>query len=515
MRRQRAARAGPRLEQITLEDAGVRLRGRWVLRDVAFDLRAGENWLLLGANGAGKTLLLRLLRGEIWPTPTGRERRRYLVDGEWHDQPLMARGRIAYLGPEQQDRYERHGWNATVAETVATGLFDTGIPLDASTAAHRRSVRRALEQVGLAGRAQRHFLSLSQGQRRRVLLARALVSQPDVLLLDEVLNGLDAGSRDAVLVQLRRLGRAGTAWVLSTHRAPDRPLAFTHVARLAHGRLLSAAPLRPARSAAVKGLARNVIRGAGARRDAGAGPGEPFIMLDNVSVHREGRRILEHLDWVVRDGEHWCVVGANGSGKSTLMALLYGDLAPASGGRILRRTLPSGSPIEDWKVETGLVSAELQATYAATACTVDEIVVSGLHSSIGLNEPVRAAELAVARRWIARVGLRRLGRRKARELSYGQLRLALLARALVRPRRLILLDEPFDGLDRRSTARAKRLLDTAAERGTQVIVATHHDADIPSYVSRRLVLRGVGAGERAASRLKPVRGAAGNVAVRD
>ena len=279
--------------------------------------------------------------------------------------------------------------------------------------------------------------------------------------------------------------------------------------------MLSAGPQRPARSAGAKGAARSVTRGAGARRDADAGFGEPFITLANVSVHREGRRVLERLDWVVRDGEHWCVVGANGSGKSTLMALLYGDLAPAGGGQILRRTLRSGSPIEDWKVETGLVSAELQATYAATACTVDEIVVSGLHSSIGLNEPARAAELAVARRWIGRVGLRRLGRRKARELSYGQLRLALLARALVRPRRLILLDEPFDGLDRRATERAKRLLDTAAERGTQLIIATHHDADIPPYVSRRLVLRGVGAGEHAASELKPVRGAACNVGVRD
>jgi molybdate transport system ATP-binding protein len=485
----RAAARRHRLERVTLRHVGVRLRGRWVLRDVGFDLRAGENWLLVGANGAGKTLLLRLLRGEIWPTPTGVERRCYLIGNEWHDQPLAAREHIAYLGPEQQDRYERRGWDSSVAGTVATGLFDTTIPLDVVTSAQRRAVRHALGEVGLAGLAKRRFLSLSLGQRRRVLLARALVRRPDVLLLDEVLNGLDAASRRAVLHSLRRLARAGTTWILSSHR-PLHPMPpFTHVARLERGRLVSAASLSRGRGAGVAVADRVRARGTGVRRGGTSTRTGPFIVLENVTVYREGRRVLNRLDWILRWGEHWCVTGANGSGKSTLMALLYGDLAPAFGGRIVRGLHGFTGAIEDWKQQTGVVSAELQALYATTACTVQEIVVSGMHSSIGLNEPPRAGEIATARTWIARVGLQGLGQRRARELSYGQLRLALLARALVRPRRLLLLDEPFDGLDARSIRVAKHLVDSAALGRAQVILATHHEADLPPYVGHSLELR--------------------------
>ena len=72
----------------------------WALRDVSLTLRSGEHWLLTGRNGSGKTMLMKLLRGDVWPTPTGREQRLYRLDDETHRQPLAARERIAYLGPE-------------------------------------------------------------------------------------------------------------------------------------------------------------------------------------------------------------------------------------------------------------------------------------------------------------------------------------------------------------------------------------------------------------------------------
>ena len=185
----------PRLDAIRLERVSLRLGRHWALREVSFELRAGERWLLSGPNGSGKTVLLKLLRGDVWPTPTGGERRQYHHAGEWHDQPLFARERIAYLGPERQDRYERHGFDLRVAEVVATGLTGDDLLLEPPSAAQWREVRRALRDVGLAGLSDRRFLTLSHGQRRRVLLARALIGRPDVLLLDEVLNGLDAISR--------------------------------------------------------------------------------------------------------------------------------------------------------------------------------------------------------------------------------------------------------------------------------------------------------------------------------
>lgn len=471
-----------------LERVSVRLGRRWVLRDVSLELRSGQRWLLEGANGAGKTVLLRLLRGEIWPTPTGRERRGYLVGGEWHEEPLRARERIAYLGPEQQDRYERYEWNLRVADVVATGLFDSDIPLERTTRRQQRDIRRALEAVGLAGFAARRFLALSQGQRRRVLLARALVLRPDVLLLDEALNGLDAASRRGLLRALHRVAAAGTAWMLTTHRASDRPAGITQEARLEGGRLaVSEASVTRQRTAATASSHR-ARSGVQTRAHRTGREGQPLITIEAASVYRDQRPVLDGVDWQILPGEHWSITGANGSGKSTLIALLYGDLSPALGGRVVRAGCAPGVAIEEWKGRTGLVSPELQATYAATACTLEEIVVSGLHSSIGLNEPPLAAERRLARAWLARVGLAGLGLRRARQVSYGQLRLALLARALVQPRRLLLLDEPCDGLDADSRAIASREVRAAISRGTQVVLATHHIEDVPSFIARRLEL---------------------------
>ncbi len=477
-----------RLEAIRLEQASVRLGRHWALREVSLELRAGERWLLAGPNGAGKTVLLKLLRGDLWPTPTGRERRRYRLDGEWQDQPLFARERIAYLGPERQDRYERHGLDATVAAIVATGLAGEDLLLEEPNATQWRQVGEALAGVGLAGLARRRFLTLSYGQRRRVLLARALVRRPDVLLLDEVLNGLDAAARRSFLRALRRGGRGTLAWVLTTHRPADQPPGVTHVARIVRGRLTmtkvtARGPARPRigrrRSVPVAGAIIAAPRGAVVA---------PVLELERVRVYRDERLALGPLDWSVADGEHWHLAGPNGAGKSTLIALLYGDCAPAAGGRILRRDFAPGSPVEEWKRRVGLVSPDLQSTCAATACTAEEIVLSGLYSSIGLGEPPTAVERRLARKWLARVGLDGLAARRARELSYGQLRRALFARALVASRRLLLLDEPFEGLDAGARGLVGDLLAQAVAGGTQLVLATHHGEDVPTYVTRRLEL---------------------------
>ena len=482
--------AATRLDAIRLELASVRLGRHWVLRDVSFELRAGQRWLLAGPNGAGKTVFLKLLRGDLWPTPTGRERRLYRYDGEWLAQPLFARERIAYLGPERQDRYDRHGLNLRVAEVVATGISGDDLLLAQPTDAQWRRVRRALAHVGLAGLAERRFLTLSHGQRRRVLLARALIDRPDVLLLDEVLNGLDTASRRAFLRSLRRASSKRLAWVLTTHRLAERPRDITHAARIEAGQLaVAAADFRnPQTPGASQRKGRRATRDVGTAALSAASGEAPLLQLERASVYRDERRVLGPIDWTLADGEHWHVAGPNGAGKSTLMSLLYGDLTPAVGGRILRRGFERGTPTAEWKRDVGIVSPELQSRYAATACTAEEIVISGLHSSIGLVEPPTAADRSTARRWLDRVGLRGLGSRRARELSYGQLRRALVARALIAQRRLLLLDEPFDGLDAHAREMVAAIVADAVGRGTQLVIATHHREDVPPYVTRRLAL---------------------------
>src|SRR5690606_5352569 len=121
--------------EIELRNLHLHRGSTHVLRGVSWHVRAGERWLIVGSSGAGKTQLLKVVAGDVWPDPQQGGTRRYLLDGEWHLQPADVRDELAWLGPERQDRYERYGWNHPAIEVVGTGLHRTDIPLQRLTAA--------------------------------------------------------------------------------------------------------------------------------------------------------------------------------------------------------------------------------------------------------------------------------------------------------------------------------------------------------------------------------------------
>jgi molybdate transport system ATP-binding protein len=197
--------------------------------------------------------------------------------------------------------------------------------------------------------------------------------------------------------------------------------------------------------------------------------------------------VLRDVNWQLRRGEHWAVYGANGAGKSSFLKLLYGDLFPALGGAIARIGFPKGTPIVDWKRHVGLVSPELQSTYAIDVNLL-ELVASGRHSSIGLVDAPSAADVRIARRWLKFFKLLSMAKRRPRELSYGQLRRALIARAMAAEPRILLLDEPLTGLDPEQRALMKRLLQQLMRRRVSIIAAVHHPEDLPHGMTHALHL---------------------------
>jgi molybdate transport system ATP-binding protein len=233
----------------SLRAVSVRRGHEWALRDVTLELAPGGRWALLGENGSGKTQLLKLLAGEVWPTPTGSEERVYRIGGRETDL-IGAKSRIAYLGGELQDKYARYGWDLEVRDLVATGLHRTDLLLRPVSAAERRRVDATLTSCGLTRLAQRKFSTLSYGQKRLALLARALGQAPDWLLLDELYNGLDADYRARIDRVLDRARARGCAWIVAAHRAADVPKGTRGVIELSAGRLQSccAAPSSPASS---------------------------------------------------------------------------------------------------------------------------------------------------------------------------------------------------------------------------------------------------------------------------
>jgi molybdate transport system ATP-binding protein len=476
---------------LALRALSVRRGARWVLRDITWRLEPGERWALLGENGAGKTQLLKILSGDIWPTPTraGPARRTYLAQGRTVDL-LDAKPRMAYVGGERQDKYSRYDWNLCVRDVVATGLEQTDLLLTPPTQTQARRVSAMLSECGITRLARRKFLSLSYGEKRLTLLARALAQDPDWLLLDEVYNGLDADYRQRVDGVLEAARGRGQSWVATAHRAADVPRGTRRLITLSDGRIREIKPLLRADTARMVLHAEEIPLPLPRQRAPRARlkrSGAVLLRLIDVDLYVEYRPVLRAVNWQLRRGEHWSVFGANGAGKSSFLKLLYGDLSPATGGKIVRAGLAAGAPIAEWKKRVGYVSPELQSLYAVDI-TVLELVASGRHSSIGLAEPMTGADKRAARRWLKFFRLLSVATRRPRELSYGQLRRALIARAMTADPHILLLDEPLTGLDPKQRAAIKRLLGRLMQRQLTVVAAVHHAEDLPRGMTHALHL---------------------------
>ncbi len=471
---------------VALHGVSVRRGEKWALRDVSLTLRAGERWALIGANGAGKTQLLKLIAADVWPTPTGRETRTYKL-GRRRVDLIEAKQHIVYIGAELQDKYARYHWNLQLGDLLATGLHRTDLVQRPATLQERRLVGAMLELCGLTPIASRRFLTLSYGQQRLALLARGLIQAPDWLLLDEFYNGLDGEYRARIDRMLKDAQGNGAAWVVSAHRAADVPRGTQGLIELRAGKLHSIKRLQDADLARLAAQAGEVLP-EGRKRPRGAGPpGKLLLRIRNADVYVDYRAVLRGLSWDLRRGEQWAVFGANGAGKSTFLKLLYGDLSPALGGRLERRGFARGTPIRLWKQHVGLVSPELQTQYAVNV-SVRDLVASGRHASIGLSDPPTPQDLKAARRWLEFFALSTVAKAQPQQLSYGQLRRALIARALAGDARILLLDEPLTGLDPRQRATMKRLLEKLMIQGVTLIVAVHHAEDLPRGITHALHL---------------------------
>lgn len=496
----RSGKSDSRHVEVRLKHLALARQGRVVLHDVSWTITAGQRWVLAGGNGAGKTQLLKIIAGAVWPTPSdtkspsavANSSRTFRWRGETFPSPFEVKEEIGYVGPERQDKYERYGWNHSVEQIIGTGLYRTDIPLNPLSVADRRQIAPLLARLAIAPLAERSFLSLSYGERRLTLLARVLASKPKLLLLDELLSGLDETNHGRALRWLYDTKRSDLPWVLATHRMEDVPACATHALVLEKGRVvyrgvMRDAPLRKWLNQDGPDSAGSVSTGKLPKRASRRRLTGPLIRLTRASVYLDEHRALEDLSFEVRPGDCWVVHGHNGSGKTTLLRMLYGDHGVASGGRIERAGIVPGVPLQEFKQKVGIVAPHLQSDHPQEL-TVAAVVQSGRHASIGLNDAPNAADRAAANRSLEFFGLADLASRTLRELSYGQLRRVLFARAWACGPSLLLLDEPFSGVDRPTRLSLMAHVAAMVAAGTAVLMTTHHRSEWPVCITHELEL---------------------------
>lgn len=477
---------------IQLENVDVALGGTTVLHDLTWRLQPGEHWAILGGNGSGKSTLLKLLRGELAPAPGCRGRRVYAFEGDVQITAVGIKEKIALVSPELQGRYLQQEWLLTGLQVIHSGFLGGDYIYQRPTPAQRERATEIVGRLGVEALLHRNVQQLSTGELRKILIARALAGSPRVLVCDEVCDGLDATARADLLRTLDRVAGRGTQLLYTTHRAEELIPAITHRLVLERGRILEAGPFSR-QVDSLNGVARRApavnIPGAGRSRRLPRGTQrDTLIRVQGASVYLGDKPVLRDIDLEIRRGEHWAVVGGNGSGKTTLLKLIVGDLHPAWGGRVQRFAFTPKNTLWEVKKKIGYLSPELQANYRESITGAD-VIASGFFSSIGLMQTVSRAQRRRVTELVELLQLGELAARNALQMSYGEVRRLLLARALVHEPELLVCDEPFDGLDAGARSRMAATLEQVARGGTNLLMVTHHAADLPACTTHVAELR--------------------------
>ena len=484
-----ACAAAPPL--IALEGVNVELNGRRVLNDITWALEHGQHWAVVGPNGAGKSTFLRLIRGEIWPAANGGGIRRYGFGGEVTESPIGVKQKVALVSAEQQTRYMRTEWRMKAWQIVFTGLFDSDLMYHHPSEPQLAQVRATMHELGIDALWDADFHKLSQGQLRKVLIARALVCKPPVLICDEIGVGLDTRARHGLLSAIARVAEDGTQILMTSHRREELLPIIEHTLEIKNGKVVpSAEPRVHVAQAQPQGNETPTQRSGLGTRDSSLSTRDFLLDIRNASVALDegGTVVLHDVTWRMNEGEHWMIVGDNGAGKTTLLKLILGELWPAEGGSIDRFDARGFNDVWEIKRRIGFVSHDLQARYHHDV-TARQAVGTGFSASVGWLTSLTPEQEARVDDVLSELGLTELAERSLQHMSYGQVRKVLVARALVHRPKLLILDEVFDGLDAQYRAELQALFQRLSET-TGIILVSHHDGDVLPCITHRLKIAG-------------------------
>lgn len=455
-----------------------------VLQDINWIIHPGENWLLCGASGSGKTTLAKAIAGQVQSyghvkvcfDPNSKLPAQVHYVANWYQfKDLEGQSNFYY-----QQRYNKQATEVT--STVQAELEKYGKLHHLNFEA----VESIISALGYTPLKNSTLIQLSSGEHKKLQLIKALWLKPQLLILDQPYNGLDALSRRNLNILLDELTLQGMQFILISNDS-ELPSSIERLAEIKGGRLteISIDELSVPDSLQEIALEIPSFLEKGPSIDNSAS----VINMIDVCISYGEKQVLKNINWEVNAGEKWLLQGPNGSGKSTLLSLLTGDhpQAYANNFYLFGNKRGSGESIWEIKKRIGLISPELH-WYFDPSATVWQSVISGFYDSSGLFCDPGYTKNAQANELIRYFGLDRYKNILMNELPLGQQRLAMLARTIIKNPELLILDEPCQGLDQQQTQQFNRLVDQLCKGGTTLIYVGHFDSQLPSCLEKRILL---------------------------
>lgn len=424
---------------------------------------------IAGRNGSGKTLYIDQLRKQL-----ASDKVRYIaftdsygvnVDGQYYLQLRWNQHDIDHETPTVGDQLQR------------------AYLLAGEDTEERRAQRDQLYQLfHMDEFLDKYIITLSSGELRKFQLTKTLFANPKLLIMDNPFIGLDAETRDQLRDLLKLLAvERDMEIMLVMSKTDDIPSFVDEVKWIGTQETVPPHVLSPSQQEAILSLPYT-------DNDYDC---QHVIDMKNVCIRYGERTILKDLNWTVCNGERWALSGQNGSGKSTLLSLVCADnpQSYACDITLFDRPRGSGESIWDIKKHIGYVSPEMHRSYKRNLPTI-RIVASGLMDSIGLYAIPDPLDYDKCRWWLDIFGIGHLADKPFLQLSSGEQRLVLLARAFVKDPQLLILDEPLHGLDLWNRRLTKDIIETFCQRrGKTLIMVTHYQEELPNIITNQLFLK--------------------------
>ena len=471
---------------LTLKNVTNRLWDKPILKNINWETELGQSWAILGPNGAGKTTLAKLILGQL-PYCGVIQRDEKISNFAEIVHVSLEQQKILVAREEKKDRYEEYSGNEEHLLTGREYMDPEG--------KNPKTTLKIAQKLGLKPLLENPMRYYSNGETRKTLIGKALLSDPKMLILDEPFEGLDFNSVIWLKQSISSLIRKGLTILLISNRVEDLVPEITHVLCLKSGEVFAkgerADVLTPERMELLYEnkkfeekkeenlLLTNEVQESNTLKKNINIDQDAIILMRKVNVRYGNKVVLENFNWTVKKGENWKIVGPNGAGKSTLLSLITADNLQVYSNEIhmFGKQRGTGESIWDIKRRIGNVSSEFQVQYRESV-SVLKVVLSGFFDTIGLYQPVTGKQEETAQNWMKFLEIENLAKIDFNRLSYGQQRLVLIARALVKSPALLILDEPCQGLDRANRNRVLTLIDQIGHQSmTQIIYVTHVTSD--------------------------------------